>query len=185
MIQEMILPIYKTGQAVLRKEAQDIDKNYPNLKELIDNMFETMKVAEGVGLAAPQVGLSISLFVVDLSPLADEDPELGKIKKVFINPQIIDESEEEVAFDEGCLSIPGITETVVRPESIKINYFDEDFNEHTEVIGGYLARVIQHEYDHLEGVLFTDRVKPLRRQLIKAKLANIAKGKVNTKYKIV
>lgn len=181
----MILPIYKTGQAVLRKQAEDITKDYPNLSALIENMFETMTVAEGVGLAAPQVGLSIRLFVIDLSPLAETDSELAKIKKVFINPEIVEESDEEMAFDEGCLSIPGITETVIRPEAITIHYFDAQFNAHTEDVDGYLARVIQHEYDHLEGILFTDHVKPLRRQLLKSKLQNIAKGKVNTKYKIV
>ncbi len=180
----MILPIYTYGQTVLRKVAEPIDKDYPNLNELIDNMFETMSNAEGVGLAAPQVGLAIRLFVIDLEPLKEDNPELADFKIAMINPEILEESIEEVEFDEGCLSVPGISETVSRPEDIKIRYLDTDFNEHVEVFDGYKARVIQHEYDHLEGHLFTDRVKPLRRQLLKSKLTNIAKRKTPTKYKI-
>ncbi len=180
----MILPIYTYGQSVLRKVAEPIEKDYPKLNELIDNMYETMKHAEGVGLAAPQVGLPIRLFVIDLEPLKGDNPELADFKLAMINPEILEESIEEVEFDEGCLSVPGISETVSRPEEIKIRYLDTDFNEHVEVFDGFKARVIQHEYDHLEGHLFTDRVKPLRRQLLKSKLTNIARGKTATKYKI-
>ncbi|MBP1637271.1 MAG: peptide deformylase [Bacteroidetes bacterium] len=180
----MILPVYTYGNVVLRKVAEPIDNNYPKLTELINNMFETMVHAEGVGLAAPQIGLTIRLIVIDFAPLKEDDPELGSFKVTMINPELLEVSEEEVPYEEGCLSIPGINETVIRPESIKISYHDEEFNEHTEIFDGYKARVVQHEYDHLEGHLFTDRVKPLRRQLIKSKLTNIAKGKTSCKYKI-
>ncbi|MGC3977878.1 MAG: peptide deformylase [Paludibacteraceae bacterium] len=180
----MILPIYTYGHAVLRKVAEPIDADYPNLKELVLNMFETMTHAEGVGLAAPQIGLPIRLLVIDLAPFEESDPELAKFKICMINPEIVEESEETITYDEGCLSIPGINETVLRPERIVINYLDEDFNEHEEEFEGYKARVIQHEYDHLEGHLFTDRINPLRRQLIKSKLNNITKGKANCRYKI-
>jgi len=180
----MILPVYTYGNVVLRKVAEPIDNNYPKLTELINNMFETMVHAEGVGLAAPQIGLTIRLIVIDFAPLKEDDPELGSFKVTMINPELLEVSEEEVPYEEGCLSIPGINETVIRPESIKISYLDEEFNQHTEIFDGYKARVVQHEYDHLEGHLFTDRVKPLRRQLIKSKLTNIAKGKTSCKYKI-
>lgn len=168
----------------MRKVAEPIDKDYPKLNELIENMYETMKHAEGVGLAAPQVGLPIRLLVIDLAPFKEDDPELAEFKVTMINPEILEESEEEIEYDEGCLSIPGISETVSRPEEIKVSYFDADFNEHVEVYDGFRARVIQHEFDHLEGHLFTDRVKPLRRQLLKGKLTNIAKGRAVCKYKI-
>lgn len=180
----MILPIYTYGNAVLRKVAEPIDANYPNLKELVQNMFETMARAEGVGLAAPQVGLPIRVLVVDLSALEESDDELSKFKICMINPEMVEESEQTITYDEGCLSIPGINETVIRPETIVINYLDEDFNEHEEEFSGFKARVIQHEYDHLEGHLFTDKINPLRRQLIKSKLTNITKGKADCKYKI-
>ena len=180
----MILPIYTYGQSVLRKVAEPIDKDYPGLDELIKNMYETMTHADGVGLAAPQVGLPIRLLVIDLAPFKEDDPELAAFKITMINPEILEESEEEIAMDEGCLSIPGINETVVRPEYIKVKYLDEDFNEHIEEFDGFRARVVQHEYGHLEGELFTDLVKPLRRQLIKGKLNNIVKKKIDTKYKI-
>lgn len=180
----MILPIYKYGQPFLRKVAEPIDKNYPNLPELIDNMHQTMVFAEGIGLAAPQIGLSIRLIVIDLEPFKEDNPELGAFKVTMINPILLEESEEEVVMDEGCLSIPGINESVSRPEWIKIKYIDENFNEHIEEFDGFKARVVQHEYDHIEGILFTDKIKPLRRQLIKGKLTNISKGKVECKYKI-
>ncbi|NLI71305.1 MAG: peptide deformylase [Bacteroidales bacterium] len=180
----MILPIYTYGQSVLRKVAEPIDKDYPGLDELIKNMYETMTHADGVGLAAPQVGLPIRLLVIDLAPFKEDNPELAAFKITMINPEILEESEEEIAMDEGCLSIPGINETVVRPEYIKVKYLDEDFNEHIEEFDGFRARVVQHEYGHLEGELFTDLVKPLRRQLIKGKLNNIVKKKIDTKYKI-
>ena len=180
----MILPIYTFGNSVLRKIAEPIDQDYPGLKDLIKNMYDTMVHAEGVGLAAPQVGIPIRLIVIDLAPLKEDNPELGDFKVTMINPELLEESENEVEYDEGCLSIPGINETVSRPEAIKISYLDENFNEHMEVYDGYKARVVHHEYDHLEGHLFTDRIKPLRRQLIKGKLTNIVKGKASCKYKI-
>ncbi|MFV0470765.1 MAG: peptide deformylase [Paludibacteraceae bacterium] len=180
----MILPIYTYGNTVLRKVAEPIDSNYPNLKELIQNMFDTMSHAEGIGLAAPQIGLPIRLLVIDLAPFKESDPEIADFKAIMINPEIIEESEETSTYDEGCLSVPGINETVVRPEKVVINYLDEDFNEHQQEFEGFKARVIQHEFDHLEGHLFTDRINPLRRQLIKSKLNNISKGKADCKYRI-
>lgn len=180
----MILPIYTYGNTVLRKVAEPIDADYPELNELVQNMRETMAHAEGIGLAAPQVGLPIRLLVIDLSPFKESEPEIADFKVTMINPEMVEESEETVTYEEGCLSIPGINETVTRPESIVINYLDEDFNEHEEAFDGFKARVIQHEYDHLEGHLFTDRINPLRRQLIKTKLTNITKGKADCKYKI-
>lgn len=180
----MILPIYTYGTPVLRKEAEDINPDYPNLNSLIQNMFDTMYHAEGVGLAAPQVGHSIRLLVIDLVPFEDDDPELAKFKVVMINPEMLEMSEEEVSGSEGCLSIPGISEDVFRSEWIKIKYLDEHFVEHTEEFEGFKARVIQHEYDHLEGSLFTDHVSGLRRQMLKSKLTNIAKGKTSCSYKV-
>ena len=147
-------------------------------------MFETMYHAEGVGLAAPQIGQAIRLLVIDLAPFKDDDPELGEFKTVMINPQILERSEEEVVGEEGCLSIPGIHETVSRALKIKIKYQDENFVEQVEEFESYKARVIQHEYDHLEGNLFTDKVTPIRRQLLKSKLTNIVKGKTSTSYKV-
>jgi peptide deformylase len=180
----MILPIYTYGNAVLRKEAEEISSNYPNLPSLIENMFETMHYADGVGLAAPQIGLSIRLLVIDLAALHEDDPELAKFKIAMINPVMLEMSEEEVEANEGCLSIPGISEKVFRSEWIKIKYFDVYFKSHTEEFEGFKARVIQHEYDHLEGSLFTDHVNPLRRQMIKSKLNGIAKGKTACDYKV-
>lgn len=180
----MILPIYLYGQPVLRKEGEDITPEYPNLKQLIEDMYETMYNADGVGLAAPQIGLAIRLFVVGLDALEEENPEMAKFKKVFINPQILEISEEEDEAYEGCLSIPGISEKVSRPEWIKIQYQDEHFKTYIEEYEGFIARVIQHEYDHIEGTLFTDLIHPLRRQMIKSKMMNITKGKVQTEYKV-
>jgi len=180
----MILPIYTYGNSVLRKVAEPISNDYPNLNTLITNMFETMYHAEGVGLAAPQVGLPIRLLIIDLAPFKEDEPELGEFKVIMINPQIIERSEDEITAEEGCLSIPGIHESVSRASKIKINYFDENFAEHTEVFEAYKARVVQHEYDHLEGHLFTDHVSPIRRQLLKSKLTNIVKGKSTCNYKI-
>jgi peptide deformylase len=181
----MILPIDLYGNSVLRKESEEITADYPDLKQLIDNMFETMYNADGIGLAAPQVGLSIRLLVIDLAPLKEDNPELAQFKRVMINPIMLEVSEEELVGSEGCLSIPGISEDVPRSQWIKIQYYDEDFNLHVEEFEDFKARVIQHEYDHLEGILFTDRIKPLRRQMIKSKLNNIVKGKVDCKYKVV
>lgn len=179
----MILPIYTYGNAVLRKEAEEIKSDFPNIKKLIEDMYETMHHADGVGLAAPQIGLAIRLLVIDLAALED-DAELSKFKVVMINPVMLEMSEEEIEGSEGCLSIPGISEKVFRSEWIKIQYLDADFKPHTEEFEGFRARVIQHEYDHLEGSLFTDHINPLRRQMIKSKLNNIVKGKAECDYKI-
>ncbi|MFT4073269.1 MAG: peptide deformylase [Dysgonamonadaceae bacterium] len=180
----MILPVYVYGQPVLRKVAQDITPDYPNLKELIENMFETMYNAEGIGLAAPQIGLDIRLFVIDLEPLAEDDPRYTGFKKAFINARIVESSEEEVTMKEGCLSLPGLSEAVVRPETIKIKYMDENFVEHEEVYSDFFARCIQHEYDHIDGVLFIDKISAIRKQLIKSKLTDMLKGRTNCRYRV-
>lgn len=180
----MILPIYTYGNTVLRKHAEPIKPEYPALKELVNNMYETMYHAEGVGLAAPQIGLPIRLLIIDLAVFMEDDPDLGSFKVVMINPTILERSEDEVSGEEGCLSIPGIHENVMRAESIKIKYFDAEFKEFTEEFHGYKARVVQHEYDHLEGNLFTDKVTPIRRQLLKSRLTNIVKGKTSCDYKV-
>ncbi len=180
----MILPIYLYGQPALRKETEDITPDYPELKQLIADMWETLAQAEGCGLAAPQIGRSIRLFIVDGTELAEDYPECKDFKKVFINPEIIEESDDKCAFSEGCLSLPGISETVIRPTTITIVYDDENFVEHTETYTGFAARIIQHEYDHLEAHVFTDRISPLRRQFVKGKLANIAKGNVAARYRV-
>ncbi len=182
----MILPIYIYGHPVLRKVARDIDvENYPKLKELIDNMFETMYHADGVGLAGPQVGLEDRIFVVDLSPYASEEhPEFKDFKKVFINAHITERSGDVELIEEGCLSIPGIHENVPREEEIRIEYMDENLQPHNEIYSGYMARVIQHEYDHLDGIMFVDKISPLRKRMIKGKLSNMEKGKVACDYKI-
>ncbi len=179
----MILPVYVYGSSVLRKTAEHITQDYPNLQQLIADMWETMYDANGVGLAAPQVGKSIRIFVVDATPWAKENPELANFKKTFINAEIYERFGEEWRFNEGCLSLPGIHEDVMRPESIKIRYVDEQFVAHDEEYGGYAARVIQHEYDHLGGTLFVDHLTPLRRTLIKGKLTGMAKGKFKADYK--
>ena len=179
----MILPIYLLGQPVLRKETEDITADYPNLAELLDNMFQTMYNSDGVGLAAPQIGLAIRLFVIDATPMQEDFPEIDVAKRVFINPEIIDHSEETIVYEEGCLSVPGIHEKVTRPTEVTVHYFDENFVEHTETFKGFFARIVQHEYDHLEGHVFTDRVSPLRRQMISSKLQNIQKGKARCSYK--
>ena len=178
----MILPIVAYGDPVLRKEGQDLDKGQEDLAELIENMYATMYNAHGVGLAAPQIGLSYRLFVVDGEPF---DPEtLTGFKKTFINAEIIEESEEEWSFNEGCLSIPEVRAEILRPEWIKIRYLDENFEEHVEEFDGLKARIIQHEYDHIDGVLFTDYLSPLKRQMLKRKLENISKGKVEVDYRM-
>ena len=179
----MIYPIVVYGNAVLRKQVAPITPDYPNLSVLIDDMFKTLTKSEGVGLAAPQIGLSIGLFIVDLSPLADDEPSYATFKKVFINTEITAYSEETETAEEGCLSIPGISEKVKRSLSITIHYFDENWQERTETYTGFPARAIQHEYDHLQGKVFVDRVSPIRRQLIASKLTAISKGKVSCRYK--
>ncbi|MEZ5172047.1 MAG: peptide deformylase [Bacteroidia bacterium] len=180
----MIYPIVAYGTPVLKKKASEIDADYPNLNEVIGSMFDTMYKAHGVGLAAPQVGLSIRLFVVDATPFADEEPELKGVKKVFINAQIIEEDGDEWKFNEGCLSIPGIREDVERKPGILMRYQDEQFETHEERFTGILARVIQHEYDHIEGVLFTDRLSQLRKTLLRGRLQDISKGRVDVDYRM-
>ena len=180
----MQLPIYLYGQQVLRKETIDIEPDYPGLSDLIANMYETMSKADGVGLAAPQVGLSIRLFVIDLSALGEDDAQYKDYKKTFINPEIIEFSNETCSYEEGCLSLPDIHENVIRSTDIKIRYRDERFVEHLETFNEFAARVIQHEYDHLEGKVFTDRIAAIRRQLIKSKLTGILKGKSKPFYKV-
>tara|TARA_B110001452_G_scaffold230065_1_gene206243 strand:- start:1560 stop:2153 length:594 start_codon:yes stop_codon:yes gene_type:complete len=187
----MILPIVAYGDPVLKKRASEISKDTPKLEETISNMYESMYGAHGVGLAAPQVGLSIRLFMVDTSPFADDDEysdeeqeKLKSFKRTFINAKIIEETGEEWAFNEGCLSIPNVREDVLRQPIIKVEYQDENFKSHTETFDGLIARVIQHEYDHIEGVLFTDKVSSLKKRLLKGKLTNISKGKTNVDYRM-
>ncbi len=187
----MILPVVAYGDPVLKKKAVEITPEYPNLKALIENMYDTMYSAYGVGLAAPQIGLSIRLFLVDASPFADdevlgeeEQTFLKNFKHTFINPVILEESGDEWAFNEGCLSIPEVREDVFRKPNIKVQYQDEDFNTKTMELSGLAARVFQHEYDHIEGVLFTDKLSSLKKRLIKGKLANISKGKVDVDYRM-
>lgn len=181
----MILPIVSYGHPTLRKVCVDIDKDYPGLQQLIDDMFETMYAANGVGLAAPQVNKDIRLFVIDATPYAEDFPGETNLKKVFINAHIVEQEGEEWSFNEGCLSIPEIREDVIRKTDLRIEYYDENFNFHDEKINGVFARVIQHEYDHLDGILFVDRISSLRKILIKRKLSEIAKGLVNTSYKML
>lgn len=181
----MILPITVYGNPILRKRAQELTPNYKALPELIENMFETMYKAEGVGLAAPQVNKSIRLIVVDARPFEEDEPELKDFKKAFINPEILSFEGEEEVFNEGCLSLPGIREDVERPTKIKVKYLDENFTEHIEEWDGIRARVMQHELDHLEGKLFIDRISPIRRRLITGKLNAIAKGKTLPDYRII
>lgn len=187
----MILPIVAYGDPVLRKVGKEINADYPELSKLIADMKETMYNANGVGLAAPQIGKAIRLFLVDATPFAeDEDLEeeerkvLENFNRVFINPKIIKEEGDEWAFNEGCLSIPNITEDVFRQETVTIEYQDENFEKHTEVLSGMAARVFQHEYDHIEGILFTDKLSSLKKRLIKKKLENISKGKITASYRM-
>ena len=187
----MILPVIAYGDPVLRKVAKEISKDHPKLDDIIANMWETQYHANGVGIAAPQVGLSLRLFVIDASPFAEDDDlsseeqeVLKNFKKVFINPTIVEETGEEWAFNEGCLSIPDVREDVFRNETVVIEYYNENWEKQTETLTGLAARVVQHEYDHIEGVLFTDKLSPLKKRLIKGKLANITKGKVRVDYRM-
>lgn len=189
----MILPIVAYGDPVLKKEGVEINKDYRDLKKLIEDMFETMYAASGVGLAAPQIGKSIRLFIVDGSPFADdekgEEPDpmaegMEGFKKVFINPIIEEEKGEEWGFNEGCLSIPKLREEVFRKENIVISYYNENWELKEEEYDGYAARIIQHEYDHVEGVLFTDHLSPLKKRIINKKLLNISKGEIDVDYKM-
>ncbi len=187
----MILPIVAYGDPVLRKKCEDITQDYEGLEALLSNMFETMYEASGVGLAAPQIGLPIRLFIVDATPFAEDEDiseeerkQLETFKKVFINARVEDETGEEWAFNEGCLSIPDIREDVFRPDTLHLTYLDENFKEHKETFTGLVARIIQHEYDHIEGILFTDKLSPLKKRLIKARLANISKGNIKVDYRM-
>ncbi|WP_257659018.1 peptide deformylase [Parapedobacter lycopersici] len=180
----MKLPIIAYGDPVLKRKGVDIDADYPDLQGLIANMFESMYAARGVGLAAPQVGLSIRLFVVDASPYAEDEPALETFRKVFINPEILEESGTKWLFNEGCLSIPEIHEDVSRYPDIRVRYFDENWEAHEENFSGLAARIIQHEYDHIEGKLFTDKLSPLRKAMLKSKLDAITKGQVGVDYKM-
>jgi len=189
----MILPIVAYGHSILRKECDEIEEN-TDISELISDMFETMYASKGVGLACPQIGKSIRMFIVDAAPFSEEEPKneeeakkleiLKSFKKVFINPIIEDESGDNWPFSEGCLSIPGIREDVIRKSVINISYYDEKWNYHEDVYTGIAARIIQHEYDHIEGVLFTDHLNPLKKRLLKRKLVDISKGKVDVDYKM-
>jgi len=178
----MVYPVVVYGHPVLRKIAEDVDRDYPGLQELINDMFETMYRAEGVGLAAPQIGKSVRIFVVDGTPLAEDEPEMADFKKVFINARITEKAGEIVPMNEGCLSIPNLREEVNRESHMRITYFDEKWNQQSEVYKGYKARVILHEYDHLDGIMFTDKVSPLRRRLLQRKLTDISKGKFEADY---
>jgi peptide deformylase len=179
----MILPIYTYGHEVLRKKCQPIDTQHPELATLIENMFETMYASQGVGLAAPQIGLGIRMFIVDTTQweVAESDE---KIRQVFINPVIEEEWDEPWKFEEGCLSIPGIREGVTRHALVKLQFYDADFTLHHQTYKGMAARVIQHEYDHIEGILFTDKIHPLRKKLLQGKLRDMSKGIVKADYKI-
>ena len=184
MIANMILPIYAYGQPVLRQVAQEIDQDYPKLQELIANMWETMYNAKGVGLAAPQVGLSIRLFVVDTEQVMEEGEEEKGIKQVFINAQKVEESGEPWAYEEGCLSIPDIHGDVERQPTLRLRWLDENFEPHEQTFDGVNARVIQHEYDHIDGVLFVEHLKPVKKRLVRRKLDDIRKGKIKAAYKL-
>lgn len=175
-------PIYVYGSAILRQIAQPIEASYPNLKALIAEMFESMEQSDGVGLAAPQIGLSIRLFVIDASAFADENPALKGFRKAFINAQILERGKETISFNEGCLSLPGIHGDVIRPTSIRMSYCDENFVQHEEVFSGIIARIIQHEYDHIDGKLFVDHFSSIKKRLIQSKLKNIARGQFSAEY---
>jgi len=180
----MILPIYLYGQPVLREETKIISKDYPDIKQLVANMYETMYNADGVGLAAPQVGLSIQLLVIDADVMGDDFPECKGFKRTMINPEILERSEEQISLEEGCLSFPGIHEKVTRAKTIRIKYQDDDFVDHEELVEGFAARVVQHEYEHLKGGVFMDNVSGIRRQLNKGKLNDIIKGTARCSYRV-
>lgn len=187
----MVLPIVAYGDPVLRKVGTDITADYPKLKELIINMYETMEASRGVGLAAPQIGLPIRLFVIDASPFAEDDDLtteeqefLKNFRKTFINAKILEETGDKWSFNEGCLSIPGVREDVSRHKTLTISYVDENFNPQKLTVDGLAARIIQHEYDHIEGILFTDKLSAFKKRLLQGKLTNISKGKVNVDYRM-
>ena len=187
----MILPIIAYGDPVLKKKGKEITKDYPNFDTLLENMFETMYNASGVGLAAPQIGLPIRMFLVDTTPFAEDDvltkeeqDTLNGFKRVFINAEIVEEEGDDWAFNEGCLSIPDVREDVFRKPNITVEYLDENFKSHKESFDGLIARVVQHEYDHIEGVLFTDKLSSLKKRLIKGRLTSISKGKIDVDYRM-
>lgn len=187
----MILPIYGYGEAVLRKQCEVVAQDYSNLNEVIANMYETMNNAHGVGLAAPQIGMAIRVFIVDTEPFSDSDDiskeeaaELKAFKQTFINAKILKEEGDLWTFNEGCLSIPDVREDVLRHDTITIEYYDENFNKKKEVYSGLIARVIQHEYDHIEGILFTDKLSSLKKRILKGRLSDISKGKINADYRM-
>ena len=182
----MVLPVYVYGMPVLRKKAREIEPDYEGLDQLIDDMFETMYFSDGVGLAAPQIGKSIRLIVIDATEIEDEsDPSLKDFKIVLINPRILEEEGEKWEFNEGCLSLPNIREEVYRQSTIRLEYYDRDFNRHEEEFDGVKARIIQHEVDHLEGILFIDKIAPIRKRLLQKKLKEISKGQAEINYKII
>ena len=179
----MIYPIVLYGDPVLKKRGEDVDPETVDIKQLSEDMFETMYQASGIGLAAPQIGLSLRIFIVDSSPIDEEEGRPG-FKRVFINPEILESQGEVWKFEEGCLSIPGVRADVQRPPVIKIRYHDEHWQERTETLDGMAARIVLHEYDHVEGILFTDRIKGLKKRLLKNKLNGISKGQVDADYKV-
>ena len=181
----MILPVVAFGNPVLKKQAEDIGQDYPGLGKLIEDMFETMYAAAGVGLAAPQINRAIRLFVVDATPFAEDEPKADGFRKVFINARILERSGEPVRFEEGCLSFPGIHEEIERPSTIRIQYLDENFQAHDEVYDSILARIIQHEYDHIEGILMVDHMSNLKKIVLKRKLKELSAGLVSVKYKML
>lgn len=180
----MVLPIFVYGSPVLRKVSEEIPRDLPNLQSFIEDMWETMYKSDGIGLAAPQVGRNIRMFVIDGSAMADDDPSMGDFRKTFINARIVNREGDDWIFNEGCLSLPNIREDISRPEKITIEYYDEHFNFHREDFDGLKARIIQHEYDHLEGVLLVDHISAIKRKLLAGKLNAISKGKVDVSYKI-
>ena len=180
----MTLPIYVYGSPVLRKVARPVEQDEEGLDEFMDNLWDTMYQSDGIGLASPQVGKSLRIFVIDGTPLEEDDPSLKDFKVTFINPKILERHGDDKTFEEGCLSIPNLREEIVRPEKVRIRYFDRDFNQHEEEYEGIAARIIQHEYDHLEGILFTDKMAPLKKRMLRNKLNAIAKGKFEVSYKV-
>lgn len=180
----MILPIVAYGSPVLRKECEEVKSLTTEITQLLENMFETMYSSDGVGLAAPQIDKALRIFIVDASTFSDEEPDLKDFKKVFINPVMLDEFGKEWDFKEGCLSIPGVRENVKRFDTISLSYLDENFVEHKEEFSGMAARVIQHEYDHIEGVLFIDKINPMKKRMLRGKLQDISKGKVKINYRM-
>lgn len=181
----MILPVVAYGHATLKKMSEDIDKDYPELDKLIEDMFETMYATNGVGLAAPQVNRNIRLFIIDAQPFTEDYPEAEGVKKVMINAQILEEEGEEWGFEEGCLSVPDVHESIMRKPRILVEYYDENWELHEEWIDGVVARIIQHEYDHIDGKIFVERVSGMRKMIIKRKLNDIVTGNINPKYRML